>query len=83
MRPSTVATRFGPAAEHAHAGAASAGRLSRRVLRQMRNHRDVVSISVDADVTPMSVAGVSGAAKQLASWPTVWTQGCVCNSIRR
>ena len=42
---------------------AVSGRLSRRLLRQLRNHPDVVSMSVDADVTPMSVAGVSGAAQ--------------------
>ncbi len=41
---------------------AVATRLPRRVLRQLRNHPDVVSMSVDADVAPMSVAGVSGAA---------------------
>ena len=42
---------------------AFAGRLPRRMLRQLRQHPDVVSMSVDADVSPMSVAGVTGTAQ--------------------
>ena len=33
------------------------------MLRQLRNHPDVVAMSVDADVSPMSVAGVTGTAQ--------------------
>ena len=45
---------------------AFAGRLPRRMLRQLRQHPDVVALSVDADVSPMSVAGVSGTAASSA-----------------
>ena len=40
---------------------AFAGRLPRRLLRQLRTHPDVVAMSVDADVTPMRGAGATGA----------------------
>ncbi len=42
---------------------AVACRLPRRMLRQLRNHPDVVAMSVDADVSPMSVAGLTGTAQ--------------------
>ena len=35
----------------------------RGVLRALQQHADVVSMSVDADVSPMSVAGVTGTAQ--------------------
>jgi hypothetical protein len=42
---------------------AVAARIPRGLLRELAEQDDVVALSVDADVSPMSVAGVSGTAQ--------------------